>query len=688
MLKNLPLRVKILLICLSFLFPISYLLYSIIGAFDKDIEFARLELKGTRLLRPAISLLTKVSELHQQITAEERTAELDPLIKAIDSDFKKLSDIDKEIGTDLQFTDSGLAQRKRERYAIPVVIKSWEALKQTSLAKDKPTTLTEMYRTLIADLRGITTHAGDTSNLILDPDLDSYYLMDAVLLAIPQHLDRLDQLKTMIRQIKKANLKEIVEASIMASMLREADIERTASDVQTTISEDINFYGVDQKVQTQLAPGFEIIKKSSEPVLAGLLGLKLDDSAGSLWEASLALEKAAFSFSSVGLETLDSLLNERVSHYVGSKNRAIVVSAILVFLLIVGSYFAISRITKSIEKFAHEVSRQSESLARVSDQLNGSVQESSTSITKQSAAIEETVSSMEEMSSMIGMTTQNASGTGVEIEKTNQSAERGQGVVRDMVHSMGEISKANDKLQGIVKVIDDINSKTKVINDIAFETRLLAFNASIEAARAGAHGRGFAVVAEEVGKLANISSKAADEIRTLLDQSASDVSTVLAETRTRVMEGQRTSEACFEAFSSMKSSVKGILDGIERISVATREQEAGVKQANQAMREMEVVAQDNARGGNDIANQSHELRSAADRLKASAAGLYSLVLGAKDHKADRNGPSKSTRRQLLKSVPPKSNQKDDRSEISTTVNDNVASESSISRDDSRWHSAG
>jgi hypothetical protein len=49
------------------------------------------------------------------------------------------------------------------------------------------------------------THAGDTSNLILDPDLDSYYLVDVVLLGLPQAQDRLaDALLVAERVLRKA----------------------------------------------------------------------------------------------------------------------------------------------------------------------------------------------------------------------------------------------------------------------------------------------------------------------------------------------------------------------------------------------------------------------------------------------------------------------------------------------------
>jgi methyl-accepting chemotaxis protein len=89
------------------------------------------------------------------------------------------------------------------------------------------------------------------------------------------------------------------------------------------------------------------------------------------------------------------------------------------------------------------------------------------------------------------------------------------------------MNKSNDEISSIVKVIAEIGDKTKVINDIVFQTKLLSFNASVEAARAGEQGKGFAVVAEEVGNLATMSGKAAEEISSMLGDSMGKVELIV-----------------------------------------------------------------------------------------------------------------------------------------------------------------
>mgnify|MGYP001191699467 CR=1 FL=1 len=80
---------------------------------------------------------------------------------------------------------------------------------------------------------------------------------------------------------------------------------------------------------------------------------------------------------------------------------------------------------------------------------------------------------------------------------------------------MEELGKAqkdmNDRVRETTKILE-------MINTVAKSTRILGFNAGIEAARSGEHGKGFGVVAKEITKLADQSAGSVNEIRKLLDE--------------------------------------------------------------------------------------------------------------------------------------------------------------------------
>jgi methyl-accepting chemotaxis protein len=101
----------------------------------------------------------------------------------------------------------------------------------------------------------------------------------------------------------------------------------------------------------------------------------------------------------------------------------------------------------------------------------------------------------------------------------------------------------------------------RVIGEIANQTNLLAFNAAIEAARAGQHGVGFSVVAGEVRKLAERSSAAAHEIAKLIDDSVLQVG-----------QGAEVSREAARSFEGVLSSVNRTGSSVAEIARATETQ--------------------------------------------------------------------------------------------------------------------
>lgn len=194
--------------------------------------------------------------------------------------------------------------------------------------------------------------------------------------------------------------------------------------------------------------------------------------------------------------------------------------------------------------------------------------------TEESAAsLEQTAASMEQLTATVKLNADNAHQAHQLARSVSDTADRGAEVVCYVMEKMREISSSSSRIADILSVIDGI----------AFQTNILALNASVEAARAGEQGRGFAVVASEVRNLAQRSGNAAKEIRTLI-----------AESQSRVGEGNEMAIKAGETMDEISSEVMRVTTLMKEISSASQEQSHGIEQVNQAVTQMDEVAQQNA----------------------------------------------------------------------------------------------
>nr|WP_312969652.1 PAS domain-containing methyl-accepting chemotaxis protein [Pseudomonas sp.] len=106
--------------------------------------------------------------------------------------------------------------------------------------------------------------------------------------------------------------------------------------------------------------------------------------------------------------------------------------------------------------------------------------------------------------------------------QTDTSASKGREVIRDTVEVLHRLARAMESATQSIQALDEqgksVETIVAAISGIADQTNLLALNAAIEAARAGEQGRGFAVVADEVRQLASRTSKATQEIVSVVQQ--------------------------------------------------------------------------------------------------------------------------------------------------------------------------
>jgi len=240
----------------------------------------------------------------------------------------------------------------------------------------------------------------------------------------------------------------------------------------------------------------------------------------------------------------------------------------------------------SVANSANAVKTGSMEISQASDDLASRTQNQAIDLTR----LNETVADIS-----TGMAfTANASGDAAKgvISAVSEAREGGEIVAR-AVQAMEAIEKSTTEIGTIISVIDGIS----------FQTNLLALNAGVEAARAGEVGRGFAVVAGEVRALAQRSTEAAKDIRTLIGSSVEEVAN-----------GARLVRETGEALGRIIERINEVTDTANRISSDTLAQSGQLSEATKLMGGIDHNTQQNAAMVEESNAAARSLASEADNL--------------------------------------------------------------------------
>jgi methyl-accepting chemotaxis protein len=480
---------------------------------------------------------------------------------------------------------------------------------------------------------------GDNSNLVLDPELDSFYLMNTMILAMPQLAEDMGQLwgwGTFALARSELSPKEMRSYSVWAAGVHNG-LRQSHSFLQRVLTANPALKSKLDLAVFDDAAKFEELAKDPEQLLhQGNLTPK------EFYEKGEAAVLRLQSFYDKGLPVLDELVNDRLY---AMKHRLAWMTGLIAILLLLATYFFYSfyLVTKgglrlislhlqemadgdlrkppsqpwgrdepaaviidlrkaydSLHTLIQKVRHSAHSLNSASNEIASASMDLSARTEAAAASLEEQAAAMEQIGSTVAATAERANVAATFAVDNAHVAEKGGQVFSEVVETMRDIHTSSSKINDIIGVIDGI----------AFQTNILALNAAVEAARAGEQGRGFAVVATEVRSLAGRSAEAAREIKGLISESVN-----------KVQAGTHIVEEAGDTMHKVVANASQINSYLGEIATASREQAAGVDQVGKAIQELDRNTQQNAALVEQTTAAAGTLHQQADTLLGEIANF-------------------------------------------------------------------
>jgi methyl-accepting chemotaxis protein len=256
----------------------------------------------------------------------------------------------------------------------------------------------------------------------------------------------------------------------------------------------------------------------------------------------------------------------------------------------------LNKMTDGLVEINQQISQACHNMVSTLEEVRHAVDMQSSGATEQAASVNEVTASLAEIEKSSTQTMQKAKALGKSAEITKEKGQKGLEAIENSIQGMKEIK---EKVQTIAQTILDLSTQTQqigeitaVVNTLAQQSKMLALNASIEAAKAGDAGKGFAIVAAEVKNLAEQSEQSTIQVQKILEdiRHAAEKAVMVTEEGTKgVDHGTELVEQTGEVVRNLRDVIHETSIATQQIEAAIRQESVGIEQITTGMNEINQV---------------------------------------------------------------------------------------------------
>lgn len=294
------------------------------------------------------------------------------------------------------------------------------------------------------------------------------------------------------------------------------------------------------------------------------------------------------------------------------------------------------QINKAFDLFRIVLSQMESASSKLSGTVmsfSSQLRETVAATSQQASAVKEMVGTMEGSNQINRQIEERARALSGNAQESHVFVDEGFGKVQDTIRKMDEIKKANIQTLGeigeLTEEISSIGEIIEIINSIANQTRIIAFNAELEASSAGAAGISFRIVAEEIRRLANSTVDSLVGIKgriSQIQQGSDRLQATSEEGTVKIEEGMRLSSDLNDIFTRIRESAESTSDSADGIGTILLEQGQAFDQIFTTLKQISEGAEQVLASTKISGTEVGKLQALIDELK--------LVLTRFDYERD------------------------------------------------------
>jgi methyl-accepting chemotaxis protein len=646
--------IKFILIFAVIMIPMVVLSSIVINTINEEIAFLgneRIGLSYIKVVRKPIEHMQQ----HRGMTAAylNGAAEFKARIMA------KRQDVDKYLA-ELVKVDQELGKRMKTGNMVSQVQEQWNAIKANSMNM-KAGEAIKAHSKMIGDLLSLMSTVADSSEITLDPKLDSYYMGSALVSGLPNMIENMGQARAVgsgVAANGSFTPKTYTRLSVLVNNINQHfGVLRAGMDAAFDTNHEVA-----QELKGGVDANNHAVEEMRNLLQDKLLGAEtITVSGDEVFNAATKAISGSYAMYDNLVPVLDKLFVERIDVDKNTRLLALAVVAIVIFIvayLFIGLYFSVRRSIQQIgdateqlangdltvqidlsardemreisdhfnamaEKFAaliQQVISSISQLAAASEEVSSVAQDSAKNIDRQRSETDQVATAINEMNATVQEVANNASNAAGAANNADNEAKGGKEVVENtsqvIAQLADEIENAANVIQAVESDSESIGTVLDVIKGIAEQTNLLALNAAIEAARAGEQGRGFAVVADEVRTLASRTQQSTQEIEEMivkLQTGSRSAVEVMQKSREQAQSGVTQAQEAASSLEAITRAVATITDMNTHIASAAEEQSSVADEINKNVTRISEISEQTSAGAEQTTASSEELaRLAAD----------------------------------------------------------------------------